>query len=40
MPSNRNSAGSSKIEAKKSRPASGKDFKDVSSVLLKKPHAR
>ncbi|CAD8086814.1 unnamed protein product [Paramecium primaurelia] len=38
--SNRNGGGTSKIEAKKSRPASGKDLKDVSSVLLKKTHAR
>ncbi|CAD8097492.1 unnamed protein product [Paramecium primaurelia] len=40
VPSNRNGIGNSKIEAKKSRPTSGKDFKDVSSVLLKKTHAR
>ncbi|CAD8210342.1 unnamed protein product [Paramecium pentaurelia] len=38
--SNRNSGGSQKIEAKKSRPASGKDLKDVSKVLLKKTNAR
>lgn len=40
MASNRNGVGTSKIEAKKGRPASGKDLKDVSSVLLKKTHAR
>lgn len=40
MPHNRNNQGALKIEAKKPRPASGKDMKDMSAILLKKAHAR
>lgn len=40
VPHNRNQTGALKIEAKKPRPASGKDLKEVSSILLKKTHAR
>ncbi|CAD8097387.1 unnamed protein product [Paramecium sonneborni] len=38
--SNRNSGGNQKIEAKKLKPASGKDSKDVNSVLFQKTHTR
>ncbi|CAD8184753.1 unnamed protein product [Paramecium octaurelia] len=36
----RNNQGQLKVDAKKSRPTSGKDLKDISTVLLKKTHAR
>jgi hypothetical protein len=36
----RNNSGQIKVDAKKTRPTSGKDLKDISTVLLKKTHAR